>query len=84
MLPEVKKEIINTFKRDFESDKLVFGRKKWVKMALENKELFLSLSDAADQIEDRQQAERFLRGAFYVYSMLDAQQEVDDLEKNWG
>lgn len=52
-------------------------------MALENKELFLALSDAADHTEDKMQAERFLRGAFFVYSLLDAQIEINDLEENW-
>lgn len=84
MLPVVKRETIQTLYRDFRKDKLSFGREKWCKMALDNEKLFLAISDASNKMQSDGSAERFLRGAFFVYALLDAQVEIDNLEENWG
>jgi len=84
MLPVVKRETIQTVFRDFRKDKLSFGREKWCKMALDNEKLFLAISDASSKMDSDTNAERFLRGAFFVYALLDAQVEIDDMEENWG
>lgn len=85
-LPVVHNDTIATVLRDFNSDKKLYGRKKWTKIALENKDFFLAMSDMAETIagEDRLRAEAFLRGAFLSYMMLEAQNEVDELKDNWG
>jgi|TARA_R110002110_G_scaffold375703_2_gene585497 hypothetical protein len=85
-LPEVTETTIEIVLRDFNNDKRLFGRLKWTKIALENKHFFLSISDTAEKMSevDKIRAESFLRGAFLAYTLLDAQEEVDELEKNWG
>ena len=82
MLPIVNKEIINSIKDNAKD--IEFIKSSWIEMAMENIDLFDAVSDSSKQFPTRSSQEAFLRGAFLAWVLLYKQDEVDDMNKNWG
>ena len=61
-----------------------FVESSWTDMLLENAELFTVVSKSAKQFPIKTSQEAFLRGAFLMWALLHKQDEVDDMDKNWG
>jgi len=59
---------------------------KWETIAFENTTLFLCLTDISKiaMKKDPKAAEMFLRGCLITYEALRVQEEIDDLEEQWG
>tara|TARA_R100000005_G_C4851753_1_gene117741 strand:- start:275 stop:532 length:258 start_codon:yes stop_codon:yes gene_type:complete len=58
----------------------------WLEMAASNQELFENITDIATvaSANKRERGEMFLRGAMYVWECLRVQDEVDDMNQEWG
>jgi len=58
----------------------------WMGMAESNMVLFERLTDIATvaAASDKERGEMFLRGAMYVWEALRVQDEVDDMNNQWG
>lgn len=82
MLPIVSKPLIHSV-LDSVKDK-DFVESSWTDMLLENAELFTVVSKSAKQFPIKTSQEAFLRGAFLMWALLHKQDEVDDMDKNWG
>jgi hypothetical protein len=82
MLPIVTKELVSSL---LESAKdRTFVESTWVEMSIENLELFSAISDSTDVFTSRLSKEAFLRGAFLTWLLLYKQDEVNDMDENWG
>tara|TARA_R100000152_G_C6747789_1_gene171366 strand:+ start:22 stop:279 length:258 start_codon:yes stop_codon:yes gene_type:complete len=58
----------------------------WLEMAVSNQDLFENITDiaAVASVHKRERGEMFLRGAMYVWECLRVQDEVDDMNQEWG
>tara|TARA_Y100001938_G_C8088390_1_gene433501 strand:- start:237 stop:482 length:246 start_codon:yes stop_codon:yes gene_type:complete len=58
----------------------------WLEMAVSNQDLFENITDiaAVASMHKRDKGEMFLRGAMYVWECLRVQDEVDDMNQEWG
>jgi hypothetical protein len=58
----------------------------WLEMAVSNQDLFENITDiaAVASAHKRERGEMFLRGAMYVWECLRVQDEVDDMNQEWG
>ena len=82
MLPKVTKALIRSV-LDSTKDK-DFIEASWTDMLLENADLFTIISRSAKRFPVKTSQEAFLRGAFLMWALLHKQDEVDDMDENWG
>ncbi len=84
MLPVVSAEVAAQIMKIMrEPDKI---SDSWLEMAASNQELFENITDIATvaSANKRERGEMFLRGAMYVWECLRVQDEVDDMNQEWG
>ena len=53
-------------------------------MVLENQELFVNITAAVKTIKGKPQKEAFLRGAYCVWELLRTQDEINEMNREWG
>jgi len=82
MLPKIKKGVIDSLQRS--SKDKSFIRDCWAEMMITDKELFDCITDTCEKIPTRQMKEGFLRGCWLVASLYKIQDEVDEMDENWG
>tara|TARA_R110002020_G_scaffold467327_1_gene690817 strand:- start:2406 stop:2609 length:204 start_codon:yes stop_codon:yes gene_type:complete len=56
----------------------------WVDMLIKNPELFSSVVGYSKLLRLKSSQEAFLRGAFLSWVLLYKQDEVNDMNENWG
>tara|TARA_B100001564_G_C20423529_1_gene571205 strand:+ start:250 stop:507 length:258 start_codon:yes stop_codon:yes gene_type:complete len=84
MLPRVSEEVASQVMKIMrETDRI---SDSWLDMAENNKELFENITDiaAVASVHKREKGEMFLRGAMFVWECLRVQDEVDDMNQEWG
>lgn len=84
MLPVVSAEVAAQIMKIMrEPDKI---SDSWLEMAVSNQDLFENITDiaAVASAHKRERGEMFLRGAMYVWECLRVQDEVDDMNQEWG
>ena len=84
MLPVVSAEVAAQIMKIMrEPDKI---SDSWLEMATSNEDLFENITDiaAVASMDKRERGEMFLRGAMYVWECLRVQDEVDDMNQEWG
>lgn len=84
MLPSVSKEVIEgVLKGVGDSEKV---RASWEEMIENNTLLFTFITEAAVKasLSERVKGEMFLRGAMSVWETLRVQDEVDEMNRDWG
>ena len=84
MLPVVSAEVAAQIMKIMrEPDKI---SDSWLEMAVSNQDLFENITDiaAVASMHKREKGEMFLRGAMYVWECLRVQDEVDDMNQEWG
>ncbi len=84
MLPVVSAEVAAQIMKIMrEPDKI---SDSWLEMAVSNQDLFENITDiaAVASVHKRERGEMFLRGAMYVWECLRVQDEVDDMNQEWG
>ena len=84
MLPVVSAEVAAQIMKIMrEPDKI---SDSWLEMATSNEALFENITDiaAVASMYKRERGEMFLRGAMYVWECLRVQDEVDDMNQEWG
>ncbi len=84
MLPVVSAEVAAQIMKIMrEPDKI---SDSWLEMAVSNQDLFENITDiaAVASMHKRDKGEMFLRGAMYVWECLRVQDEVDDMNQEWG
>ena len=84
MLPVVSAEVAAQIMKIMrEPDKI---SDSWLEMAVSNQDLFENITDiaAVASTHKRERGEMFLRGAMYVWECLRVQDEVDDMNQEWG
>lgn len=81
MLPRVSRRV-----SDLVLDGISIGKVKesWEVMIAENQELFVSVTSVVETIEGNSQKEAFLRGAYCVWELLRTQEEINEMNKEWG
>jgi hypothetical protein len=81
MLPVVSRRVA-----ELVFDRMGTGNVKdsWEVMLIENQELFVSITAAIKSIEGKPQRESFLRGAYCVWELLRTQEEIDEMNREWG
>ena len=84
MLPEVSKEVIAGVVKGVSDAQKV--RDSWEAMLENNAILFTYITEVAATIAsvDKARGEMFLRGAMGVCETLRVQDEVDEMNRNWG
>ena len=84
MLPIVSDEVAGQVSRMMSDTGKVTN--SWMGMAEGNMVLFEKLTDIATvaAASDRERGEMFLRGAMYVWEALRVQDEVNDMNDQWG
>ena len=82
-IPRVSRELVETrAKEKLDIDKI---KEAWVDMALENPYLFSAVSNTAQAIsEERPVQNGFLKGAYLVWSLLKTQEQVNQMNDDWG
>lgn len=84
MLPTVSKEVIEgVLKGVADAEKV---RISWEAMIKDNELLFTYITEVAVKasLSERVKGEMFLRGAMSVWETLRVQDEVDEMNKEWG
>ena len=81
MLPVVSRRVA-----ELVSDRINAGavKESWEKMVLENQELFVNITAAVKTIKGKPQKEAFLRGAYCVWELLRTQDEINEMNREWG
>ena len=81
MLPVVSRRVT-----ELVFDRIGAGEVKesWEKMIVENQELFVSITAAVKSIKGKPQKESFLRGAYCVWELLRTQEEINEMNREWG
>lgn len=82
-IPRVSRELVETkAKEQLDIDAI---KEAWVDMALENPYLFSAVSNTAQVIsEERSVQNGFLKGAYLVWSLLKTQEQVNQMNEDWG
>jgi hypothetical protein len=82
-IPRVSRELVETrAKEQLDIDKI---KEAWIDMALENPYLFSAVSNTAQAIsEERPVQNGFLKGAYLVWSLLKSQEQVNQMNDDWG
>ena len=84
MLPKVSEEVASQVMKIMgKTDKI---SDSWLEMATSNEDLFENITDiaAVASAHKRERGEMFLRGAMFVWECLRVQDEVDDMNQEWG
>ena len=82
-IPRVSRELVETkAKQQLDIAKI---KEAWIDMALENPYLFSAVSNTAQAIsEERSVQNGFLKGAYLVWSLLKTQEQVNQMNEDWG
>ena len=82
-IPRVSRELVETkAKQQLDIAKI---KEAWIDMALENPYLFSAVSNTAQVIsEERSVQNGFLKGAYLVWSLLKTQEQVNQMNEDWG
>ena len=82
-IPKVNKELVERkSKQSLDIDKI---KEAWVQMAVENPYLFSAVSNTAQAISPEKTVQNsFLKGAYLIWSLLKDQEEIDEMNENWG
>ncbi len=82
-IPRVSRELVETkAKQQLDIAKI---KEAWIDMALENPYLFSAVSNTAQVIsEERSVQNGFLKGAYLVWSLLKTQEQVNQMNDDWG
>ena len=82
-IPKINRELVERkSKESLDIDKI---KEAWVRMSLENPYLFSAISDTVQSIStDTKVQNGFLKGAYLIWSLLNDQEEIDEMNENWG
>ena len=82
-IPRVSRELVETkAKEQLDIDAI---KEAWVDMALENPYLFSAVSNTSQAVsEERSVQNGFLKGAYLVWSLLKTQEQVNQMNEDWG
>lgn len=84
MLPEVSVEVIREILRAARDPKRI--RMSWDEMINNNPSLFTCITELAvrESLIEQIRGEMFLRGAMCVWESLRVQEEIDEMNEEWG
>ena len=84
MLPEVSLEVVKEIMRAANDSKRI--RMSWEEMITHNPALFTCITELAvrESLTEQIRGEMFLRGAMYIWEALRVQDEVNDMNDQWG
>ena len=84
MLPVISVEVITeVLKGAGDQEKI---RNSWEKMIIDNPALFTCITEIAirESLKDHIRGDLFLRGAMCVWEALRVQDEIDEMNEEWG
>tara|TARA_Y100000593_G_C4184116_1_gene273495 strand:- start:55 stop:306 length:252 start_codon:yes stop_codon:yes gene_type:complete len=82
MLPLITKDLVHSVLKSMKEEDFV--EDGWVDMLFKNPELFSSIVSYSKLLHLKSSQEAFLRGAFLAWVLLYKQDEVNDMNENWG
>ncbi len=82
MLPSITKQLVESVRKSMKEEDFI--EEAWVDMLFENPELFSSIVGYSKLLHLKSSQEAFLRGAFLSWVLLYKQDEVNDMNENWG
>jgi hypothetical protein len=84
VLPEVSLEVVKEIMRAANDSKRI--RMSWEDMISNNPALFTCITELAvrESLTEQIRGEMFLRGAMYIWEALRVQDEINEMNEEWG